>query len=250
MTAWIKMIADDEADETLKPFFDRVRTPHGTVDNVMRAHSLRPHTMDGHVALYRSVLHNPDNTLPFWFLEVVASYVSILNNCDYSLSHHFTNARRLIGDDARADAVRAALDAHRPEDAFDGKELALLVYAGKLTTEVGAMAEADIGAVDSRAPVARAMYHVLVRHGWLEDVPAPVEARAVVCGVSQPGAIVSASVSRVLRRMVKFEVNEREDAVFAGVVDVRYPVTHKRRVDLGWSFCSWRETGKRRAALF
>ena len=80
MAAWIKMIADDEADETLKPFFDRVRTPHGTVDNVMRAHSLRPHTMDGHVVLYRSVLHNPDNTLPFWFLEVVASYVSILNN--------------------------------------------------------------------------------------------------------------------------------------------------------------------------
>lgn len=147
MAAWIKMIADDEADETLKPFFDRVRTPHGTVDNVMRAHSLRPHTMDGHVVLYRSVLHNPDNTLPFWFLEVVASYVSILNNCDYSLSHHFTNARRLIGDDARADAVRVALDAHRPEDAFDGKELALLVYAGKLTTEVGAMTEADIEAV-------------------------------------------------------------------------------------------------------
>ena len=147
MAAWIKMITDDEADETLKPFFDRVRTPHGTVDNVMRAHSLRPHTMDGHVVLYRSVLHNPDNTLPFWFLEVVASYVSILNNCDYSLSHHFTNARRLIGNDARADAIRAALDAHRPEDAFVGKELALLVYAGKLTTEVGAMTEADIGAV-------------------------------------------------------------------------------------------------------
>jgi len=147
MTAWIKMIADDEADETLKPFFSRVRTPHGTVDNVMRVHSLRPHTMDGHVVLYRSVLHNPDNTLPFWFLEVVASYVSILNNCNYSLSHHFTNARRLIADNARADAVRAALDAHRPEDAFDGKELALLVYTKKLTTDVGAMVEADIVAV-------------------------------------------------------------------------------------------------------
>ena len=147
MTAWIKMIADDEADETLKPFFNRVRTPHGTVDNVMRVHSLRPHTMDGHVVLYRSVLHNPDNTLPLWFLEVVASYVSILNNCNYSLSHHFTNARRLIADKARADAVRAALDAHRPEDAFDGKELALLVYTRKLTTDVGAMVEADIVAV-------------------------------------------------------------------------------------------------------
>ena len=147
MTAWIKMIKDDEADENLRRLFDRVRTPHGTIDNVMRAHSLRPHTMDGHVVLYKSVLHNPDNTLPFWFLEVVASYVSILNNCDYSLRHHFTNARRLIADNARANAVRAALDAHQPEDAFDGKELALLVYAGKLTTEVGAMVEADIGAV-------------------------------------------------------------------------------------------------------
>ena len=147
MTAWIKMIADDEADECLKPFLDRVRTPHGTVDNVMRAHSLRPHTMEGHVVLYKSVLHNPDNTLPFWFLEVVASYVSILNNCDYSLSHHFTNARRLIGDDPRADVIRASLDAHRPEDAFCGTELALLVYAGKLTTDVGTMVEADIMAV-------------------------------------------------------------------------------------------------------
>jgi len=147
MTAWIKMITDDDADDKLNAFFDKVRTPHGTVDNVMRVHSLRPHTMDGHVVLYKSVLHNPDNTLPFWYLEVVASYVSILNKCDYSLSHHFTNARRLIDDEARADAVRAALDAHCPEDAFDGKERALLVYAGKLTTDVGAMTEADIRAV-------------------------------------------------------------------------------------------------------
>ncbi|MBC6440065.1 MAG: hypothetical protein GDA49_06585 [Rhodospirillales bacterium] len=40
---------------------------------------------------------------------------------------------------AHSAAVRAALDAHRPEDAFDGKELALLRYAAKLTTDVGAM---------------------------------------------------------------------------------------------------------------
>ena len=149
MTAWIKMIEDDEADEILKVFLDQVRTPHGTVDNVMRAHSLRPHTMEGHVVLYKSVLHNPDNTLPLWFLEVVASYVSILNNCEYSLSHHFTNARLLIGEDARTDVIRASLDARRPEDAFDGKELALLIYAGKLTLEVGTMVEADVIAVRS-----------------------------------------------------------------------------------------------------
>ena len=113
----------------------------------MRAHSLRPHTMDGHVVLYRSVLHNPDNTLPFWFLEVVASYVSISNRCTYSLTHHWANASRLIADPVRAARVREALDATRPELAFEGKERALLDYARKLTVAVGDMVRADIDAL-------------------------------------------------------------------------------------------------------
>ena len=144
MTAWIRMLSEQDADAALKRMFDEVRTPHGTVDNVMRVHSLRPHTMEGHLALYKSVLHHPGNVLPLWFLEVVASYTSILNRCGYSLAHHLANARRLIADEARADAVAAALEAGRPEDAFDGKELALLDYAAKLTTAVGEMREADM----------------------------------------------------------------------------------------------------------
>lgn len=145
--AWIRLVPVEEATGTLAGMYDKVKTPHGTVDNVMRAHSLRPHTMEGHVVLYRSVLHNPENTLPFWFLEVVASYVSMANRCDYSLTHHWANARRLIGDPARADAVHAALQAERPEDAFSGKELALLRYAHKLTVAVARMEKADIDAL-------------------------------------------------------------------------------------------------------
>lgn len=147
MSAWIKMIPVEQATGLLKELYDKVRTPHGTVDNVMKAHSLRPKTMDGHVTLYRSVLHNPDNRLPFWFLEVVASYTSMLNACDYSLSHHFTNARRLMEDDARADAVYQALQDKAPERVFEGKELALLRYTGKLTTDVGQMQRADYDAL-------------------------------------------------------------------------------------------------------
>ena len=144
MSAWIRMIPLSEATGVLKQMYDKVTTPHGTVDNVMRAHSLRPHTMEGHVVLYRSVLHNPDNTLPFWFLEIVASYVSMTNNCAYSLTHHWANAQRLIDDPVRSSAIHTALIAARPEDAFTGKELALLRYARKLTAEVGAMLKADI----------------------------------------------------------------------------------------------------------
>jgi len=145
--AWIRLVPVEDATGTLAAMYDKVKTPHGTVDNVMRAHSLRPHTMEGHVVLYRSVLHNPENTLPFWFLEVVASYVSMANRCDYSLTHHWANARRLIGDKARSDAIHAALLAERPEDAFSGKELALLGYAHKLTVAVARMEKADIDAL-------------------------------------------------------------------------------------------------------
>jgi uncharacterized peroxidase-related enzyme len=147
MSAWIKMIALEDARGALAAAYEKVKTPHGTVDNVMKAHSLRPHTMEGHVALYRSVLHNPDNTLPFWFLEVVASYVSMLNRCDYSLSHHFANASRLMKDPARAEAVRQALLDRAPERVFQGSELALLQYAGKLTTDVARMVKSDLDAL-------------------------------------------------------------------------------------------------------
>ena len=146
--AWIRMIEPEEAsDPFLRKMYELVKTPHGTVDNVMKAHSLRPRTMEGHVVLYRSVLHNDELTLPLWFLEVVASYVSMLNNCAYSLFHHFRNAASLMADEARSTAVRAALEARAPERAFAGKELALLRYAEKLTVAVGAMAKEDADAL-------------------------------------------------------------------------------------------------------
>ncbi len=137
------MIPVDEATGELKEMYDLVKTPHGTVDNVMRAHSLRPHTMKGHVTLYRSVLHNPENVLPFWFLEVVASYTSHLNQCEYSFSHHFTNARNLINDDAKSDLVMSGFEQRNPGLAFDGKFKALLDYTEKLTLNVGGMERSD-----------------------------------------------------------------------------------------------------------
>jgi len=147
MSAWIEMISDEDADPRLKALLDHARTPHGTVDTVMRVHSLRPETMNGHVTLYRSVLHSDDNKLPFWFLEVVASYTSILNDCTYSLTHHFINVRNLLIDQPRSDRIFTALKAHRPEDEFSGKELALLRYAAKLTTHVGQMVKSDFEAL-------------------------------------------------------------------------------------------------------
>jgi uncharacterized peroxidase-related enzyme len=146
MGAWIHMVPVVDATGALKQAYDKVRTPHGTVDNVMRVHSLRPHTMEGHLALYRSVLHHPDNKLPLWFLECVAVATSLLNRCDYSFAHHWTNARNLVGDEARAAEILQALRDDRPERVFAGKELALLRYARKLTRSPGDLERADVEA--------------------------------------------------------------------------------------------------------
>ena len=147
MSAWIRMIEDAEAGPELAAALERVRTPAGTVDNVMRVHSLRPHTMTGHHALYISVLHDENNVLPGWFLETIASYTSILNRCRYSLTNHWSNARHLIADEERAARIREALEADAPERAFDGRELAMLRYARKLTLSPGDMVETDVQAM-------------------------------------------------------------------------------------------------------
>lgn len=145
MSAWISMIDDGEANDELQEVLQMARTPHGTVDNVMRVHSLRPETMRGHIVLYRAALHNDSNTLPTWLQETIASYVSVLNQCEYSYANHWANARHLIGDDSRAEKIENALAAHAPENVFDGKELALLEYTYKLTCKPGEMVEADVG---------------------------------------------------------------------------------------------------------
>ena len=147
MSAWIRMLGDADAGPELAAALERVRTPAGTVDNVMRVHSLRPSTMTGHHALYMSALHDEANVLPGWFLETVASYVSILNRCHYSLTNHWSNARHLMADEGRAEAIRKALDADAPERAFEGKELAMLRYARSLTLSPGAMVETDVQAM-------------------------------------------------------------------------------------------------------
>ncbi|MGR3614951.1 MAG: carboxymuconolactone decarboxylase family protein [Paracoccaceae bacterium] len=144
MSAWIKMISDEDADGPLSAALDFARTPHGTVDNVMRVHSLRPNTMNGHVVLYRACLHDDANTIPMWFQEVISSYVSTLNDCPYSYANHWANARHLIGDENRADIVEASLQAHAPQDAFEGAQLAALVYAEKLTCGPGKMEVQDV----------------------------------------------------------------------------------------------------------
>ena len=149
MSTWIEMLSVENATGSLKEAYDLAKTPAGTVDNVMRIHSQRPHTMVGHLTLYRSVLHHQDNTVPLWFLEAIGVFTSLLNNCEYSFKHHCTNMRRLLEDDERFASIETALRGQDPEAAFSGKELALMLYTEKLTISPGKVEEADVEAAKS-----------------------------------------------------------------------------------------------------
>ncbi len=130
---WIKTIPYKEAAGKLKKLYDRVKGPDNNVDNIMMAHSLRPHTMEAHMAIYKRVLHHSSNEIPKAFLECIGVYVSILNKCAYCVEHHYAGMARLIGDEERALEIRAALEIQRPQDTFDDKHALMLKYARYLT---------------------------------------------------------------------------------------------------------------------
>lgn len=146
--SWIRTIPFAQATGRLRLLYERVAGPGNNVDNIMMAHSLRPHTMEGHMALYKNVLHHSGNALPKWFLEVLGVWVSHLNGCEYCENHHFAGMKRLLKDDKRADAIRAAIAADDIEVIpLDQAQKAAMRYAHKLTRWPEKMIEADVQGV-------------------------------------------------------------------------------------------------------
>ena len=145
---WIETIPYAESSGKLRQLYDRVKGPGDNVDNIMKMHSLRPHTMEAHMAVYKHILHHSANRVPKWFLETIGVWVSLLNGCTYCVDHHFAGLRRLLQDDARADALRAGLDAGTPDAIpLEPRERAALHYARKLTRDPAAMERADVAAL-------------------------------------------------------------------------------------------------------
>ena len=140
--AWIKTVAYEAANGRLKKLYDRVKGPDDNVDNIMMMHSLRPHSMEGHMAIYKYVLHHTGNTVPKWFLETIGVWVSSLNDCAYCVDHHFAGLSRLLNDPARAAALRKAIDTRDMAGApLSAKEKLAMDYARVLTEDPNSVSE-------------------------------------------------------------------------------------------------------------
>lgn len=139
---WIDTIPYEEASDRLRKLYDRVKGPDNNVDNIMMMHSLRPHTMEGHMAIYKYVLHHTNNKIPKWFLETLGVWVSSLNDCAYCVDHHFAGLKRLLADDVKSGAIRAAIDNRDISSApLDEKQKIAMIYAEQLTNSPSQMTE-------------------------------------------------------------------------------------------------------------
>ncbi len=142
--SWIKIIRYQEATGKLKRIYDKIKGPNDAIDNVMAVHSLRPHTLEGHMAIYKSVLHHTANELPKWYLEVLGVVVSELNNCNYCAKHHSVGVKKNMGDDAKCEAILRSINNGNTDQAFDIKLNAGITYAKKLTRDLKNVIESDI----------------------------------------------------------------------------------------------------------
>ncbi len=141
--SWIETINYDAAKGKLKSLYKRVKGPDNNVDNVLMIHSLRPHTLEGHMVLYKAVLHHSANTLPKWYLEALGVYVSYLNNCSYCFDHHFAGLTRLLNDEDKAAQFSEAVKHDRLDSFFDKKYAQGAAYAKKLTLSVQSIVKED-----------------------------------------------------------------------------------------------------------
>lgn len=141
---WIKTIPYEHADGVLLKLYDRVKGPDNDIDNIMLAHSLRPHSMNGHMTLYKNVLHHSRNTVDKWILEMIGVYTSMLNKCNYCIEHHFIGMKHLLNDDTRAHNIREALQSGNWTDLFEAKVEAVFDYVSKLTQSPSIITSDDI----------------------------------------------------------------------------------------------------------
>ncbi len=142
---WIETVEPKDSSGELEKIYRRILGASGShVDNIMTAHSLRPHTLVGHMTLYKHVLHHPRNTVPKWFLECLGIYTSMLNKCEYCVAHHSVGMANLVGDKIRTESIIAALVSESWSSVFDDREIAALNYARILTVAPNTLSKRDI----------------------------------------------------------------------------------------------------------
>ncbi len=142
---WIDTIDLTAARGKLAQLYAKIRSPRGQIDNILKAHSLRPRTLEAHLALYRAVLHSRPRELTPRECELIGVCVSLWNGCTYCVRHHLAGLKRILGNDGElADRLVKAATQPGGGPELSERERALCRYAEKLTRQPSTMAASDL----------------------------------------------------------------------------------------------------------
>jgi len=143
--AFIDIIPEDKAEGELAALYKRFGNPDGSVDNVLKVHSLNPASLDAHCALYVQSMHKP-SPLSRAEREMIGVTVSRLNGCTYCKVHHAAGLERLLPDSRKhiAEQLKEA-----DTSSLTPRERALVDYGSKLTTSPSSITQTDIDAMRS-----------------------------------------------------------------------------------------------------
>lgn len=137
---YIEVIDESDAQGPLADLYRRFSNPDGTIDNVLKVHSLNPESLDAHCALYVQAMHRP-SPLSRAEREMIGVTVSRLNGCRYCLEHHTRGLLRQLPPERRplAHALHDGTDAPLTD-----REHALVAYAADLTLRPADITHATI----------------------------------------------------------------------------------------------------------
>ena len=80
--SWIKVIQENEAVGEVKEWFEKLMTPQGFVDNILKIHSLNIPSLSAHLGIYRTLMFGRSQ-LSRIQREMIAVIVSSSNQCHY-----------------------------------------------------------------------------------------------------------------------------------------------------------------------
>lgn len=136
---WIKFIDVMEANGQLKEIYEELFKKRGKIANIMKIHSLNPHTMKDHLNLYVNLMFGKSN-LSREERELIGVVVSTMNGCEYCITHHANALNRYWKDNTRIRELKQDFRSVKLSDRIHG----MIEYAVKLTKTPNMIKSSDI----------------------------------------------------------------------------------------------------------
>ncbi len=137
--AWIKEVNRNENLKLKQIYEDAEKRTNEAVANVLKAHSVNPDVLEIHMKLYERIMFG-ESELSQAEREMIGVIVSKSNECPYCVDHH---SEALFHVSQNKELMEKVLNNY--QDAFlSNRELAICIYAEKLTKTPYKMVEEDI----------------------------------------------------------------------------------------------------------